>query len=235
MENYIFLFQNIFFLNCMKLFECIRNSVFFYFILWFFMFFFLFHWKTMFSQVQEKWTCTHMACTNHMETGKKTTYKSHQKFIWQNCSTAETSFSAKQETPACFLCFAMQSGNNSQKSQTQMHKHKCTTKHKKLPEFAQKYNKCTYGFLLNFIFMISCWISQHFLALSKENHWNSRFQNDPILISQPKRSTTRCHIDKNLWNFKKKSTLNPNSLKFWISTYLKRSFNSLFFWSFFST
>ena len=29
MENYIFLFQNIFFLNCMKLFECIRNSVFF--------------------------------------------------------------------------------------------------------------------------------------------------------------------------------------------------------------
>ena len=235
MENYIFLCQNRFFLNCMKLFAWIRNSLFFYFILWFFVFFFLFHGKTMFSQVQEKWTCTHMACTNHMETGKKTTYKSHEKLIWQNCSTAETSFSAKQETPACFLCVAMQSGNNSQKSQTQIHKHKCTTKHKKLPEWAQKCNKCTYGFLLNFIFMIFCWISQHFLALSEENHSNSRFQNDPILISQPKRSTTRCHIDKNLWNFKKKSTLNPNSLKFRNSTYLKRSFNSLFFWSFFST
>jgi hypothetical protein len=65
---------------------------------------------------------------------KKTTYKSHEKLIWQNCSTAETISFAKQEKPSCFLCFAMQSGNNSQKSQRKIHKHKCTTKHKKLPE-----------------------------------------------------------------------------------------------------
>ena len=208
---------------------------FFYIIVWYFCVFLLFLWKTMFSQVQEKWTCTNMACTNHMETEKKTTYKSHEKLIWQNCSTAETISFAKQEKPSCFLCFAMQSGNNSQKSQRKIHKHKCTTKHKKLPEWCQKFKKCTYVFLSKFIFTISCWISQHFLALSEENHWNSRFQNDPILISQPKRSTTRRHIDKNLWKFKKKSTLNRNSLKFWNSAYLKRSFNSLFFWPFFST
>ena len=143
-------------------------------------------------------------------------------------------FSAKQEKPSCFLWLAMQSGKNSQKSHGQMHKHKKTEKHKKLQKWGHKVQKVHQLFSLTFFFQLFCGISLHFLALSKENHWNSRFQNCPILISQPNDFTTKPKIEENLRNFLKESTLNWKSLKFCQWAYPNWSLTSLFFWVFFA-
>ena len=53
-EKTTFSCSNMFFsLNCAKLFGWVQNSMFFHIIVWILLFFLLFHWKTMFSQVQE--------------------------------------------------------------------------------------------------------------------------------------------------------------------------------------
>ena len=138
-ENYIYIFENVFFLKLCEIVWMNSKIHVFYVILWILVFFLLFLRKTRFSQVQEKWTCTNMACTKHMKTGKKTPCKSHDKLIWQNCSSAKTTFLQSKKNLLVF--FGLQC--NLEKT-LRNHMDKCTNikKHKNTKNCKNGATKC---------------------------------------------------------------------------------------------